>query len=50
MTLAPEDGVADTLQERFAGLAAAVPNGEHILVVRAYDTAGNAGLSKLILR
>ncbi|MBI4908845.1 MAG: hypothetical protein HY820_34815 [Acidobacteria bacterium] len=50
MTLAPEDGVADTLQERFAGLAATVPAGEHILVVRAYDTAGNAGLAKIILR
>ncbi len=50
VTLVPADGVADSMEERFTGLLAAAPSGEHVLVVRAFDTAGNAGVAKLILR
>ncbi len=50
ITLSAEDGVADSLRERFIGLARALPPGEHLLTVRVYDSAGNAGLAKVVLR
>jgi hypothetical protein len=44
------DGVIDSFRERFAldltGLAA----GEHLLVVRAADSANNSGLAKVVLK
>src|SRR6185369_13279034 len=44
------DGVVDSLRERFVldltGLAA----GEHLLVLRAADSANNSGLSKVVLK
>lgn len=41
--LAPADGVFDTLDEGIdADVSALVPPGSHIVVVRAYDAAGNA--------
>lgn len=48
--LAPEDGVADSLAERFPAKLPAVSPGEHLLVIRALDAAGNAGLRKIVLR
>jgi hypothetical protein len=46
----PADGVIDSLRERFvldlSGLAA----GEHLLVIRAADGAGNTGLAKVVLK
>ncbi|HUQ95386.1 MAG TPA: WD40 repeat domain-containing protein [Bryobacteraceae bacterium] len=50
MPLMVDDGVADSPQERFRGTIANVPPGEHLIVLRAYDSAGNAGLAKVILR
>jgi sugar lactone lactonase YvrE len=50
MPLASLDGVADSPSERFQGRLANVGPGEHLLVVRAIDSAGNAGLTKVVLR
>lgn len=50
ITLAAEDGVADSRQERFRGRIQGLSAGEHLLVIRAYDAAGNAGLAKIVLR
>ncbi len=47
--VAPDDGVADSLRERFQ-LKASLAAGEHLVVIRAFDTAGNAGLAKVVLR
>lgn len=48
--LAPEDGVADSFQEKFAGRINNLAPGEHLLVIRAFDSAGNTGLTKVVLR
>jgi hypothetical protein len=44
------DGVIDSLQEKFVLRLANVPPGEHVLVLRAVDSANNAGLAKVVLR
>ena len=44
------DGVIDSLQEKFVLRVASVPPGEHVLVLRAVDSANNAGLAKVVLR
>ena len=44
------DGVIDSKAERFHIRVDNVPPGEHIVVVRAYDAAGNAGLAKAVVR
>lgn len=46
----PEDGVLDTPVERFTVRLENVAPGEHLVVFRAFDAAGNAGLGKAILR
>jgi hypothetical protein len=45
----PRDGVADSRKESFLIRIDAVPAGEHLLVIRVYDAAGNAGLTKVVL-
>lgn len=50
MVLPVEDGVADSLRERFTVRLNNVPTGEHLVVIRAYDTAGNSGVAKVILK
>jgi hypothetical protein len=46
---AADDGIADSRRERFIiRLDAAA--GERVLVVRVTDSAGNAGLARLVLR
>ncbi len=45
-----EDGVADSLKERFLLRLTNVAAGEHLVVIRAFDSAGNAALAKLVLR
>ncbi|MCS6952637.1 MAG: hypothetical protein RMK57_13905 [Bryobacterales bacterium] len=47
--LAAEDGVADSPRERFRLRVVSPPPGEHVLVVRVYDAADNAGLAKIVL-
>ena len=44
------DGILDSLTERIEVRLEALPRGEHLLTVRAYDSAGNAGLNKIVLR
>jgi hypothetical protein len=48
--IAPDDGVADSLTERFRATLSNLAPGEHLLVVRAFDSAGNAALTKIILK
>jgi hypothetical protein len=44
------DGVTDSPREQFQIVLDRLRPGEHLLVVRVYDTAGNPGLAKLIIR
>jgi WD40 repeat protein len=44
------DGVTDAPQQRFHIHVENLKPGEHLLVVRVYDTANNAGLARVILR
>jgi hypothetical protein len=44
------DGVTDSTQEKFEIRVDKVRAGEHLLVIRVYDQAGNAGLTKTIIR
>ncbi len=48
--LAAEDGVIDSKQEKFIVRTPPLAAGEHLIVVRVYDSAGNAGLAKVIVR
>ena len=44
------DGVTDSARERFLIHLDNFPPGEHLIVIRAYDVAGNAGLAKVVVR
>lgn len=44
------DGLTDSPREHFLIHIDAFPAGEHVVVVRVYDAAGNAGLAKVIVR
>jgi hypothetical protein len=44
------DGVTDSPQERFHLHIEKLKPGEHLIVVRVYDNANNAGLARVILR
>jgi hypothetical protein len=44
------DGVTDSPRERFLIHIDNFPPGEHLVVIRAYDSAGNAGLTKVVVR
>ena len=44
------DGVTDSPMERFNIRIENLPPGEHLVVIRAYDSAGNAGLVKVVVR
>lgn len=48
--VASEDGIIDSPQERFTVRLDSVPPGEHLLVLRVVDAAGNAGLARVVLR
>lgn len=45
-----DDGVVDSRKETFTIKLPHLDPGEHILLLRAYDTAGNAGVGKVVLR
>jgi hypothetical protein len=44
------DGVTDSPREQFHIVIDKVQPGEHLLVVRVYDSANNAGLAKAVIR
>ena len=44
------DGVTDSPHEQFHIAIDKLRPGEHLIVVRAYDTANNAGLAKVVVR
>ena len=44
------DGVTDSAREQFLIHIENFPPGEHLIVIRAYDVAGNAGLAKVVVR
>ena len=44
------DGVIDSLREKFVLDLTGLAPGEHLLVLRAADSANNAGLAKVVLR
>jgi hypothetical protein len=44
------DGVIDSQREKFAISLDNLSPGEHLLVIRAVDSANNAGLAKIVLR
>ena len=46
----PDDGVADSRQETFTVKSEELQPGEHVIVLRAFDTAGNAGIGKAVVR
>jgi hypothetical protein len=44
------DGVTDSAREKFLLRLENFPGGEHLIVIRVYDAAGNAGLAKIVAR
>jgi hypothetical protein len=48
--LRPDDGIVDSQKETFTVKLSKLEAGEHVLSVRAYDTAGNVGVGKAILQ
>jgi hypothetical protein len=44
------DGVIDSLREKFSLDLTGLKPGEHLLVVRASDSANNAGVAKVVLK
>jgi len=46
----PVDGILDSQRERFLLKLGGLAPGEHLVVVRAVDLAGNAGLAKVVVR
>jgi len=50
MPVEAADGVTDSARERFPIHIEKVSAGEHLVVIRVYDAAGNAGLTKVIVR
>jgi hypothetical protein len=44
------DGVTDSPREKFAIHVENLRPGEHLVVIRAYDASGNAGLAKVVVR
>jgi hypothetical protein len=48
--LLSDDGIVDSQKETFTVRLSKLSAGEHIVSVRAYDTAGNVGVGKVVLR
>jgi hypothetical protein len=44
------DGITDSLREEFRLQLKELGAGEHLVAVRVYDSAGNAGLAKVVIR
>jgi hypothetical protein len=50
LPIQPQDGILDSMTERFVFTVAAAVGEERIVVVRASDSGNNAGLAKVVLR
>lgn len=50
MPVEASDGVTDSPRERFDIHLTGLTPGEHLVVVRVYDAAGNAGLAKVLVK
>ncbi|MBZ5545797.1 MAG: hypothetical protein LAO07_19315 [Acidobacteriia bacterium] len=48
--LLSDDGIVDSRQETFTVRLDKLDPGEHVVALRAFDTAGNAGLGKAVIR
>jgi hypothetical protein len=48
--LLSDDGIVDSRKETFTIRLSKLDAGEHVVSVRAYDTAGNLGVGKAVLR
>ena len=48
--LLSDDGIVDSRKETFTVKLSNLSPGEHIISIRAYDTAGNLGVGKAVLR
>ena len=48
--IAAADGVIDSLREKFTLDLTGLTPGEHLLVIRAADSANNTGLAKVVLK
>ena len=44
------DGVTDSRKERFDLRVESFPPGEHLITIRVFDAAGNAGLAKIVAK
>jgi hypothetical protein len=47
--LASQDGIIDSREEKFLVRLPDLPPGEHLLVIRVFDSAGNAGLARVVI-
>jgi len=50
MPIEAADGVTDSPRERFEVHLDRVSPGEHLIVIRVFDAAGNVGLTKVVVR
>ncbi|MGA2435688.1 MAG: hypothetical protein ABSG25_10425 [Bryobacteraceae bacterium] len=48
--MSPVEGIVDSPRESFVVKLDNLPPGEHLFVVRALDSANNAGLAKTVVR
>src|SRR5579885_2474672 len=44
-----DDGIVDSQRETFTLRLQGLPPGEHVISLRAYDTAGNIGIGKAVI-
>ena len=49
-SLDSDDGVIDSAAEKFNVRLSSLPAGEYLLVVRAYDSANNAGVARVVVK
>jgi hypothetical protein len=50
LDVSSDDGIVDSRLETFTVRVEKLTPGEHVIILRAFDTAGNAGLGKAVVR
>jgi len=48
--LAPEDAIFDSVEENFSFSIEGIPEGKHLVVIRAEDDQGNSSMAKTVVR